>query len=605
MNPASSCKAFIFSPCSYCAVLVIVLAVLAFATPGFAQVSFQPPSTISSPNLPNDVFIADLNGDGKPDVVATQASSNMVTVFLNNGSGLPSAPAGTLLTGGVATNSGAVADFNEDGIQDIATANCGNSPDPPQTPVPSSVSILFGTGGGNSFQPHVAYPLPSCPDTIGFLTVVNTSIRSLIVSYGGGDITLLRNDSFGTFSEHTISGPPGTILRGVSAADYNGDGRDDIAAVMETIGSSSQQVVIFYEQPDGSFGQATPILTMNARLIAANTVGFNATGRPDLLVPFTDVPGVDQPSGVIALANNGGGSFSSVQLNVHHQYNPGTKAAEGDLQGNGLHSIILPITGLDSSNQLFGAFAVFVQTSKGAFNGPFYYMESYNGAPRSAAVADFNGDKRLDFVADDFELNNLNVFLNTTSSSTCAFFVGVGQVHICSPASGASVPSPVAIAASGSGGTLPIVAMKAYIDGSQVSATDTNTLNASVARAAGNHQLAVNAWDVNGVVYQTIVNFTVGSTAACSAPSTAGVHICKPTAGSTVSSPVAISAAANGGSAKISAMKAYIDGHQVASSTSGTITGSAAEAAGSHKLVVNAWNTAGTLFQSTATFTVK
>jgi hypothetical protein len=52
-------------------------------------------------------------------------------------------------------------------------------------------------------------------------------------------------------------------------------------------------------------------------------------------------------------------------------------------------------------------------------------------------------------------------------------------------------------------------------------------------------------------------------------------------------------------------MKAYIDGKQVAASSSGTITGSAAEAVGSHKLVVNAWNTAGKLFQSIVTFTVK
>jgi hypothetical protein len=344
---------------------------------------------------------------------------------------------------------------------------------------------------------------------------------------------------------------------------------------------------------------------MQATLHAANTVGFNATGRPDLLVPFSDVAGVNQPNGVIALANNGGGSFSSVQLNVDHQYNPGTKAAEGDLQGAGLHSIILPLTAVDAANQLFGAFAVFVQTSKGAFNGPFYYMESYNAAPSRMAVADFNGDKRLDFVAAEFELNNLDVFLNTTSSSTCPFFSGSAAVHVCTPAPGATVPSPVVIGASGTGGTLPIVAMKAYIDGSQVASTGTNTMNASVARAAGNHQLAVNAWDVNGAVHQTIVNFTVGSTTACSKPSSAGVHICTPAAGSTVSSPVAISAAANGGSASISAMKAYIDGHLVASSTSGTLTGSAAEATGSHKLVVNAWNTAGTLFQSTANFSVK
>jgi hypothetical protein len=604
MEPISSRKAFISSGL-FCAVLMFMLAVLAFTTPGFAQVSFQP-STVSSPNLPNDVFVADLNGDGKPDVVASQGSSNMVSVFLNNGSGLPASPSGTFLTGGVATNAVVVADFNEDGIPDIASANCGNSPDPPQTPVPSSVSILFGTGGGNAYQTHVDYPLPACPDSIGYLTVANTSIRSLVVSYGGGDITLLRNDNFGTFSEHTISAPAGYILRGVSGADYNGDGLDDIAAVMEASGSpTSDQVVIFYENPDGSFGPATPIFSMQANLHSANTVGFNATGRPDLLVPFSAVPGVDQPNGVIALANNGGGSFSSVQLNVDHIYSTGTKAAEGDLTGTGLHSIILPIDADDSSNQLFGAFAVFVQTTKGGFTGPFYFMGSYGGAPERAAVADFNGDKRLDWVAGDFENNNLDLYLNATSSSTCSFFLGSGAVHVCAPTSGATVPSPVVIGASGTGGTLPIVAMKAYIDGSQVSSTNTNTMNSSVAEAAGNHQLAVNAWDVNGVVYQTIVNFTVGSTATCSKPTSAGVHICAPAAGSTVSSPVAISAAANGGSASISAMKAYIDGHLVASSTSGTLTGSAAEATGSHQLVVNAWNTAGTLFQSTANFSVK
>src|ERR1044071_619821 len=603
MESTSSRRVFIFSPGSYCALLVFMLAILACATPGSAQVSFQP-STVSSPNLPNDIFVADLNGDGKPDVVATQGSSNMVTVFLNNGSGLPSTPSATFLTGSVASNSVAVADFNEDGIQDIASANCGNSPDPPQTPIPSSVSILFGMGGGNAFQPHVDYPLPACPDTIGFLTVVNTSIRSLVVSYGQSTITLLRNDSFGTFSEHIISGPTGSILRGVSAADYNGDGLDDVAAVMETPGSTTQQVVIFYENPDGSFGPATPIFSMQATLIAASTVGFNATGRPDLLVPFDAVPGVNQPSGVIALFNNGGGSFSSLQLSVDHRYTPGSKAAEGDLQGNGLHSIILPLTAVDTANQLFGAFALFVQTSKGAFNGPIYFMGNYGGAPRRAAVADFNGDKRLDWVAADFENNDLEVFQNTTSPLTCEFFSGGAGVRVCVPTPGATVASPVVIGASASGDPWPIVAMKAYIDGSQVASTDTNALNASVAKAAGNHQLAVNAWDVNGLVRQTIVNFTVGPSATCSIPSTAGVHICKPAAGSTVTSPVAISAAANGGTAKISAMKAYIDGHQVAASSSGTLSGSAVEAVGTHKIVVNAWNTAGKLFQSSATFTV-
>lgn len=394
------------------------------------------------------------------------------------------------------------------------------------------------------------------------------------------------------------------MLRGVSSGDYNGDGLQDIAAVMSFSGNPVVQVVIFYQQPDGSFGPATGVFSMSATLLATNTVGFNGTGRPDLLVPFINAP--NEPPGVVALANQGGGVFNPIKLHVDPSYFVvGHKAAEGALQstGTGLHSIILPITFTDSFGSLFGTFAVFFQTSPGGFLGPFYYAGDTFGSPGAVVVADFNGDGRQDFAAAGGEDNHLLVYLNNTTAATCSFFSNAG-VHVCTPGSGATVSSPVAIAAAAQGTPFPIVAMKAYIDGVQVASADNNTLNAAVSKAAGTHQLAVNAWDPNNKVYQTIVNFTVGSAGTCSIPSTAGVHICKPAAGSTVSSPVAISAAANGGTAKISAMKAYIDGKQVASSTTGTISGSAAEAVGTHKIVVNAWNTAGKLFQSSATFTV-
>lgn len=591
-----------FTGCSLsCAALALIATALVFATPSFAQVSFNP-SVHSSPNVPDDIFQADLNNDGKPDLITTQ-TSNMVSVFLNNGNGtFPEGPTGTFLTGGVNPVSIVTGDFDEDGSQDIATANCGNSPDPPQTPVPSSVSILFNAGGGTSFKPHVDYPLPACPDSIGRIIASPESLFSLIVSYGQSTITLLMNNGIGQFTERTIAGPAGSALGGVSSGDYNGDGLQDIAAVMSLPGNPVRQVVIFYQQPDGSFGPATTVFSMSASLVAANTVGFNGTGRPDLLVPFLNAP--NEPPGVVALANQGGGVFNPIKLHVDPKYFfIGHMAAEGDLQGTGLHSIILPMTFLDSFNNLFGTFAVFFQQSKGAFLGPFYYPGDTFGSPGSAVVADFNGDGRQDFAAAGGEDNHLLVYLNNTTAATCPFFSNAG-VHVCTPGSGATVSSPVAIAASAQGTPFPIVTMKAYIDGTQVAATDNNTLNAAISKAAGTHQLAVNAWDPNDKVYQTIVNFTVGSTTACSVPTTAGIHICSPAAGSTVTSPVAISAAANGGTAKISTMKAYIDGKQVAASSSGTISGSAAEAVGTHKLVVNAWNTTGKLFQSTATFTV-
>ncbi len=578
--------------------------VLAFAAPGFAQVSFQPPSVHSSPNIPNDIFLADLNADNKTDIITTQAGSNMVSVFFNNGDGtFPAGPSATYTTGSVGVAGVVATDFNEDGITDLATANCGNSPDPPTTPIPSTVSILSGP----NFSSHTDYPLPACPDSIQVIGVVTQSLPSLVVSYSSSTLTLLMNNGTGLFTERTINGPARSGLRGISVADFNGDSRPDIAAVMDTPAgnATSDQVVIFYQNNDGTFGPATPVYNANTFLVATNAAGFNGSGRPDLLVPFTPAGGVNQPAGVIALINNGGGSFSPIQLNVDHTYNPGTKAAEGDLQGKGLHSIILPVAGI-SSNTLFGAFAIFIQQSKGSFIGPFYFAGDTNGSPRAVAVADFNGDGRLDFAAAGGEDNHLLIYQNSTTAATCPFFVGNGGVHICTPGAGSSVASPVVIGASASTSLLPIVAMKAYIDGSQIAANNTNTLNTSVAKSAGTHQLAVNAWDINGAVHQTIVNFTVGSgSTGCSAPSSAGVHICAPASGATVSSPVAISAAANGGANKISAMKAYIDGKQVASSTSGSLTGSAAEAAGTHKLTVNAWNTAGTLFQSSVTFTVK
>src|SRR6267154_212463 len=153
---------------------------LVLATPGFAQVSFQP-SVHSSPNIAQDIFQADLNNDSKPDLITTQAGSNMVSVFLNNNGTFPAGPSGTFLTGGVGVNSVVTGDFDEDGLQDIASANCGNSPDPPQTPVPSSVSILFNAGGG-TFKPHQDYPLPACPDSIGRL-IAGGTLFSLVVSY--------------------------------------------------------------------------------------------------------------------------------------------------------------------------------------------------------------------------------------------------------------------------------------------------------------------------------------------------------------------------------------------------------------------------------------
>jgi Bacterial Ig domain len=92
------------------------------------------------------------------------------------------------------------------------------------------------------------------------------------------------------------------------------------------------------------------------------------------------------------------------------------------------------------------------------------------------------------------------------------------------------------------------------------------------------------------------------SSTACST-SVVGVKICAPASGATVTSPVRISAAAKGNHT-IVAMKAYANGKQIASSSNGGLSASVALSKITYTLVVNAWDSAGVLYQKSEKFTV-
>lgn len=106
-------------------------------------------------NAPTAIAVADYNADGVPDIAVSDKTDNAITVLLNAGSGLfsalPEIPVGT------APASLATADFNADGLVDAATADSGSA----QATVVINSSSLFGSGVGlNSFgtpYPGVQY----------------------------------------------------------------------------------------------------------------------------------------------------------------------------------------------------------------------------------------------------------------------------------------------------------------------------------------------------------------------------------------------------------------------------------------------------------------
>src|SRR5438874_2283208 len=96
--------------------------------------SFTMGSTFAVGLLPTSVAVADVNGDGKPDLVVANGGGDSVSVLLGNGNGAFQNAQNFAV--GLYPNSVAVADVNGDGKPDLVVANRGSN----------SVSVLLGNG---------------------------------------------------------------------------------------------------------------------------------------------------------------------------------------------------------------------------------------------------------------------------------------------------------------------------------------------------------------------------------------------------------------------------------------------------------------------------
>src|SRR5207248_714769 len=95
-------------------------------TPGSSTPSFATQQTFATGNGPDSVAVADVNGDGRPDLLITNAFDATVSVLLNTttpGASIPSFAIQQTFATGNGPDSLAVADVNGDGKPDLITAN--------------------------------------------------------------------------------------------------------------------------------------------------------------------------------------------------------------------------------------------------------------------------------------------------------------------------------------------------------------------------------------------------------------------------------------------------------------------------------------------------
>jgi hypothetical protein len=295
--------------------LSLTLVALMLPSSSSAQ-SFQR-TIYDNPRTPVDIFVADLNRDGKPDILTAPFDSQNYFVYLNHGDGtFTNGGSGSFLIAGGDITRVLAADLNGDGIPDVVTQGCGSG-----GPV---MSVQFGNGGGTFIETR-DYELPfppfpsSCTDALGLITLAHDTLPSFLLSTVDSRISIKRNDGTGFFlQEQDIQGNPVVRYSCVSTGDYNGDGLQDIAAISSDPGGTARRVVIFYQKPDGTFKSPVTIFTSDAGLQSTLTVDLNGDTRGDLLVPFFGGP--TQLAGVVAFTNLGGGSFSSTMLTVDPFY---------------------------------------------------------------------------------------------------------------------------------------------------------------------------------------------------------------------------------------------------------------------------------------------
>jgi FG-GAP-like repeat len=256
-------------------------------------------------NEPGPVAVADVNRDGKADIVF--AGYNSIGTLPGKGDGTFGLAIYSPCFG--CKNALVVADFNGDGKPDVVTWSSTSSGG-------DYLVLLLGNGDG-TFQGAIDI-LAASPGSFASADFNNDGRPDLVVAYAPGTFILL-NDGQGGFAAPallTIYGNLGAV------ADFNGDGNVDIAIELY---SSSQTGTIYLGNGNGTF---IPEFTIDAPGTPAIAGDFNGDGILDLL-------GTDGASGLaFVLLGKGDGTF--VRQTQEFVIPPPTSiSVTGDFNGDG------------------------------------------------------------------------------------------------------------------------------------------------------------------------------------------------------------------------------------------------------------------------------
>ena len=339
----------------------------AAAQPAFNQVCFG--STLS-----HGIAVADFDNDGDQDIALNPGQpaglgfsfSTEIDVFLGNGDG-------TFAFAGQDSAAAAfldlfAADVDNDGDQDLVASGM-------------PASVLRGNGDG-TFQAAESYASTSFSATIGDLNgdgftdlITPDDTKSIIVRLNQGDGT------FGAGDRVRI----GDMVRTLTTTDFDGDGFLDVVVLLE---GSPIRLRVLLGKGDGTFGHLIKTnLDAGAPGRDLAPADFNGDGNTDLAVAAY------QGGGLVFLPGNGNGKFGSPTN--YPMAGQTTRLDVGDFDGDGNDDIV---AGNYFANfPTNGNVSILYGNGTGAFTiGTVIPVSFGNGV----VAAHLNGDSNLDLVVD-------------------------------------------------------------------------------------------------------------------------------------------------------------------------------------------------------------
>jgi len=362
------------------------------------------------PSADNDLAVADLNGDGKLDVVigGNGSSTNGVSVLLGNGAGSFAAVVPTAAP--VFFSKIVLRDFDGDGKADLATSS------------ENGVWVMFGDGTG-SFGTAVQYATAG-----SFLSGLeaadfNGDGKTDLVTIRQDDLSVLLNDGHGQFSvvrTFPSSARPSRLVVG----DFNVDGKADVVTGSSS-GDTPNNISVLLG--DGAGNLAAPI---NMPADSTNFLlsgDFNGDGKPDLVqgmgvgslgillgdgTGHFGAPGKFSPNGyspaavagdfnedgkldvatnniTLAFGDGAGGLLAAPSFRVGHDP---TSIATGDFNEDGRRDLVIANATGSTDNSV----SLLIRNETGGYAPATTF--AVGSQPKFIAVADFNGDHHLDFV---------------------------------------------------------------------------------------------------------------------------------------------------------------------------------------------------------------